>query len=485
MKQKARKLVSLLLCFVLAVSCSVSAFAAGDILAIDLSVEYHQTEARSIFAMVNAFRTGDDAWYWNETNTSRVYVDAGELSYDYDLEAIAMQRAAETALRFSHTRPNGESCFTAFTETGDGSWYYVGENIAAYYNSSVGCDPAYAFDLWEEAEEKYDGQGHRRNMLSNQFNRVGIACVSCDGIYFWAQAFGYSNSTPAAATSALNAQKTVRVEVDSANVTNVKLSASVSTLSLREGQSLSVPNLFADLSVVEAWPAGSVCRVEVEPSWTSSNSSVVSVSGETLRAQAAGTATLTANALGSSISIPVTVTSGGSGTQQPAGGAAFRSDTNSDFTVNGRYQFRITSLDGHKPVMTSGNANFTVSLAGQTGNDYFYVVTAAGAPGSSADIYVDGRRLLKVTAAGSAQPGGVVSDTTAPFTVRRGSSYQFRLTAQSRPAFAAGSPSFRVEYVGSQGNDYFYKVYAIGNPGDGCGFYINGAPAPVAIGTVG
>ena len=135
-----------------------------------------------------------------------------------------------------HTRPNGESCFTAFTETGDGSWYYVGENIAAYYNPSVGCDPEYAFDLWEEAEEKYDGQGHRRNMLSNQFNRVGIACVSCDGIYFWAQAFGYSNSTPAAATTALNAQKTVRVEVDSANVSNVKLSASVSTLSLREGR---------------------------------------------------------------------------------------------------------------------------------------------------------------------------------------------------------------------------------------------------------
>ena len=66
------------------------------------------------------------------------------------------------------------------------------------------------------------------------------------------------------------------------------------------------------------------------------------MSGETLRAQKAGTATLTANVLGSSISVPVTVTAEGSGTQQPAGGA-FRSDTNSDFTVNGRYQFRITT----------------------------------------------------------------------------------------------------------------------------------------------
>ena len=47
--------------------------------------------------------------------------------------------------------------------------------------------------------------------------------------------------------------------------------------------------------------------------------------------------------------------------------------------------------------------------------------------------------------------------------------------------FTAGSSSFRVEYAGNSGNDWFFKVYAVGNAGDGCGFYVNGAPFTVAV----
>lgn len=82
-------------------------------------------------------------------------------------------------------------------------------------------------------------------------------------------------------------------------------------------------------------------------------------------------------------------------------------------------------------------------------------------------------------------PSDFVSDsTTAPFTVSEGGTYQFRLTAAERPAFAAGSPSFTVEYAGNEGNDWFFKVHAVGKAGDGCGFYINGASAPVAVATI-
>ena len=90
--------------------------------------------------------------------------------------------------------------------------------------------------------------------------------------------------------------------------------------------------------------------------------------------------------------------------------------------------------------------------------------------------------LLTATVGGSAS--GVVSDTTHPFTVAQGGTYQFRLTAAERPSFAAGSASFTVEYAGQIGNDYFYKVHAVGQPGDGCGFYINGEAAPVAVATI-
>ena len=161
----------------------------------------------------------------------------------------------------------------------------------------------------------------------------------------------------------------------------------------------------------------------------------------------------------------------------------FESDTNADLTVSGRYQFRITSLDSHTPVLTVNNANFTVSLASRSGNDYFYVITCAGTPGSTAAVSVDGKYLLTATVGGSAS--GVVSDTTHPFTVAQGGTYQFRLTAAARPSFAAGSASFTVEYAGQEGNDYFYKVHAVGQAGDGCGFYINGEAQPVAVATIG
>lgn len=167
---------------------------------------------------------------------------------------------------------------------------------------------------------------------------------------------------------------------------------------------------------------------------------------------------------------------------QPGASGGFVSDTTDDLTVNGTYQFRITSLDGTIPFLTVDNANFRVEFASQEGNDFFFKIHAQGAAGSTTVVSVNGVRLLTATVGGSA--AGVISDTTAPFTVKKGETYQFRLTASERPSFAAGSASFTVEYAGQIGSDYFYKVYAAGNVGDGCGFYINGEASPVAVATI-
>lgn len=166
----------------------------------------------------------------------------------------------------------------------------------------------------------------------------------------------------------------------------------------------------------------------------------------------------------------------------PSTPSGFVSDTTNDLTVNGTYQFRITSLDGTIPFLTVDNANFRVEFASQEGNDFFFKIHAQGAAGSTTVVSVNGVRLLTATVGGSAT--GVISDTTAPFTVKKGETYQFRLTASERPSFAAGSASFTVEYAGQIGSDYFYKVYAAGNVGDGCGFYINGEASPVAVATI-
>lgn len=161
---------------------------------------------------------------------------------------------------------------------------------------------------------------------------------------------------------------------------------------------------------------------------------------------------------------------------ETTGGKNFVSDTTSNLTVNGKYQFRITSTDGHKPVMTVSNANFTVELASQSGNDYFYVIRCAGAAGSTANVLVDGIHVVVATV-GTA---GVVSDTTHPFTVAQGATYQFKLTSASRPTFTGNNANFTIAYVSNSGNDWFFKVTAVGAAGASTTFSANGVVVTTA-----
>lgn len=168
--------------------------------------------------------------------------------------------------------------------------------------------------------------------------------------------------------------------------------------------------------------------------------------------------------------------SSGGGYSQPSNCV---SDTLGTLTVNGSYQFKLTSTDGTVPTLTVDGSAFRVGSVSQDGNDYYVKIYAVGAPGAAGDVRVNGVKVAEA-AVGSVY-GGVLSDTTAPFTVRQGEAYQFRLTSDAMPVMTAGSSSFRVEYAGNIGRDWFYKVYAVGQVGDGCGFYVNGAPFPTAI----
>lgn len=64
---------------------------------------------------------------------------------------------------FSHTRPNGESCFTVLDEVGIGNYQSAGENIAAGQNS-----PAAVMNSWMNSE------GHRNNILSASYKHIGV-----------------------------------------------------------------------------------------------------------------------------------------------------------------------------------------------------------------------------------------------------------------------------------------------------------------------
>ena len=147
-----------------------------------VSVQYNQSEARKMLAMINDFRTSG-TWCWDKSNSKKVaYPAVKKLVYDYDLEKTAMLRAAEISVQFDHIRPNGTQYLTAFSDYGT-----AGENIAV--TEGMGNEPFPVFELWREDNEMYEGQGHRRNMLVKDFGAVGIACAYIDGRYYWVQEF--------------------------------------------------------------------------------------------------------------------------------------------------------------------------------------------------------------------------------------------------------------------------------------------------------
>lgn len=123
------------------------------------------------------------------------------LTMDKELLGVAMQRAAETNVYFSHTRPDGSDYSTAFPE---GLWGY-GENIAAGQTS-----PKSVMSDW------MDSSGHKANILSEDYNAIGIGCYKAGNFYYWVQSFGYKSSVEQAEKSDYeDGKKTVTVQAKS------------------------------------------------------------------------------------------------------------------------------------------------------------------------------------------------------------------------------------------------------------------------------
>ena len=91
---------------------------ADEIIPVNISVKYGQTEARTIFDMINEMRTNPyDTWYWDQMNTTKISCGTlSKLQYDYDLERVAMKRAAEIALSYDHERPMGGYAWDIYNE---------------------------------------------------------------------------------------------------------------------------------------------------------------------------------------------------------------------------------------------------------------------------------------------------------------------------------------------------------------------------------
>ncbi len=190
---------------------------------------YHQSDAYSMLAMINRFRTakidendGNTPWAWNKGNTEKVHYDGlGTLKWDSELEEIAMQRAAESALYFSHTRPNGKFCTTVSSTNG---YHLAGENLTFSYDDFFFgiYDASSAFESLREDYASYEGQGHRINMLQNFYTAVGIACFEHNGARYWSMALGFCAGTQSPTLK--DSTEKVNIEVDSSVVDVSKIS---------------------------------------------------------------------------------------------------------------------------------------------------------------------------------------------------------------------------------------------------------------------
>ena len=107
-----------------------------------------------------------------QVNRERAANGLGALSTSEELNRAACVRAKEIVSTFSHTRPDGSSCFTV-------SALAFGENIAKGYTTA---DRVMA--AWMSS------QGHRENILRESFGSIGVCAYSQGGVIYWVQLFG-------------------------------------------------------------------------------------------------------------------------------------------------------------------------------------------------------------------------------------------------------------------------------------------------------
>lgn len=118
--------------------------------------------------------TNEGSQVFQLVNQRRKENGLAELTYRNDIQDAANIRANEIISTFSHTRPDGSSCFTAVTV----NYYAIGENIASGQKNA------------EEVMNAWmNSPGHRANILSAQFTGMAVGVVQYQGVSYWVQIF--------------------------------------------------------------------------------------------------------------------------------------------------------------------------------------------------------------------------------------------------------------------------------------------------------
>ncbi len=297
------KLVCIILTLTLVFSLIMPAskLLAADIQTISFHVQYGQTDARKMADMVNELRAQNGKT---------------AITYDYNLEKVAMQRAAEIAVMYNkgedaqtHYRPDGATYKQTLSDFGfnvSPRGILYGENILFGTQDSMKLDGAFG---------KFSGDEDNTTQMLGNYTIMGIGHVKIEEkTDFWVQIFA-TRGTPGSFTDPVDGDTVVSVKVDPAFVTDVSVTYAYGDHSVGTGDTVAVPVYIPKIRV-----AGSEMEdsLELVPLSFDSNDGFVMASGSTMTGLQQGSGTISANLLGRTFSYSVTVTSGsGSGTYVP------------------------------------------------------------------------------------------------------------------------------------------------------------------------
>ena len=161
------------------------------------------------------------------------------LIYDYDLEKVAMQRAAEIAVLYdedNHNRPDGSSYKKTLSEYGfDISPRNIlyGENMAFSVNDNPG-NAETGFGLFTG--------GDTSQLMLGSFNYVGIGHIRINKTDYWVQVFSNEKNRPTSTvTDALDGERDITLKISDTLVESVTADYISGEISVAVGNNVPIP----------------------------------------------------------------------------------------------------------------------------------------------------------------------------------------------------------------------------------------------------
>ena len=278
-------------------------------------------------------------------NKERAKVGLSPLTMDQDLLEAAMKRAAESCVDFSHTRPNQTMCSSASSKMN-------GENIAAGSRTAEGI-----MTIW------MNSAGHRANILTDDYQSIGVGCFEQGDTWYWVQAFGSGEAETGTQPQNRSVTELIPYVYDEySSQFGLSISGDEEDDTLYTGNKLPLQVVMVN----KGWQYAYAKLNADSFAWTSSNASVATVNEQGIvTGLAAGDTTITASSEKITVSRTIHV-------KKKAGSSKNTTGNTSMSTVRLQVKQKISAFK----VMAIPNGDYVKSY--KSGNTRIFTVNQAG-----------------------------------------------------------------------------------------------------------